>query len=78
MPRVSVDQSVFTCEMLAIVCRERTARLLLGRVSCNRYTLQVNSETDFATRTEQFQSMVQSVASAALASGETGNVLLHP
>lgn len=29
---------------------------------------QVNSETDFATKTEQFRSMVQSVAAAALSS----------
>ena len=36
------------------------------------YPLQVNSETDFATKTEQFQSMVQAVASAALALEATG------
>ena len=34
--------------------------------------LQVNSETDFATKTEHFQSMVQTVASAALALEGTG------
>lgn len=40
--------------------------------------VQVNSETDFATKTEQFRSMVQSVAAAALASEEAGDALLHP
>jgi translation elongation factor EF-Ts len=33
--------------------------------------MQVNSETDFATKTEQFRSMVKSVAAAALSSEGT-------
>ena len=44
----------------------------MARNNCCTTHLQVNSETDFATKTEQFQSIVHSVAAAALGSEAAG------
>jgi len=47
-------------------------RCAMARNNCCTTHLQVNSETDFATKTEQFQSIVHSVAAAALGSEAAG------